>query len=64
MSLLEKGDLILLNQNMKLLVDGVVVKGQVKAVDSVCYGWDDPFEACIGTRLKSGADIIEGFCIF
>jgi Cu+-exporting ATPase len=49
---------------MKLLIDGVIVKGSVQVVDSVCYGWDDKFEATIGMRLKSGADIIDGSCIF
>jgi Cu+-exporting ATPase len=33
-----------------------------RVVDSICYGWDDPFQAEEGTRLKSGADIIEGEC--
>lgn len=63
-SLLEKNDLIRLSKDMKLLCDGVVLKGEVKAVDSICYGWDDPFVAKPGTRLKSGADIIDGSCIF
>ncbi|CAD8173001.1 unnamed protein product [Paramecium pentaurelia] len=63
-SLLEKGDLIILQKNMKLLVDGVIVKGSVTVVDSICYGWDDKFEATIGMRLKSGADILDGSCIF
>lgn len=49
---------------MKLLIDGVIVKGSVQVVDSVCYGWDDKFEATIGMRLKSGADILDGSCIF
>ena len=49
---------------MKLLLDGVIVKGTVKAVDSICYGYDDPFDATIGMRLKSGADIIDGECIY
>lgn len=33
-------------------------------IDSVCYGWDDKFDANIGMRLKSGADILDGSCIF
>ena len=47
---------------MKLLCDGVILKGEVKVVDSICYGWDDAFQAQAGTRLKSGADILEGEC--
>ncbi|CAD8121000.1 unnamed protein product [Paramecium sonneborni] len=63
-SLLEKGDLIILEKGMKLLLDGVIVKGTVVVIDSICYGQDDRFSGSLGTRLKSGADILEGSCIF
>ncbi|CAD8196301.1 unnamed protein product [Paramecium octaurelia] len=63
-SLLEKGDLIVLEKGMKLLLDGVIVKGSVSVIDSICYGQDDRFQASMGTRLKSGADILDGSCIF
>ena len=63
-SLLERGDLVRLKPGDKLLFDGVVVQGEVKAVDTICYGRDDPFEAKPGMRLKSGAEVSEGSCLF
>jgi len=70
--MLEKGDIIRLTGGMKLLCDGVILKGKLKylnfhdfrVVDSICYGWDRAFIASQGTRLKSGADILEGEAIF
>lgn len=58
-SLIEKGDLIRVEAGQKLLIDGVVlqVQSDLKAIDSVCYGWDEPFSVSIGDRLKSGASI-------
>jgi len=35
-----------------------------RAIDTICFGRDDPFEAKSGMRLKSGAEIEEGSCLF
>ena len=34
----------------------------VKAVDSVCYGYDDEFTVKKGDKLISGAEITHGSC--
>ena len=63
-SLLDKGDIVKLQAPCKLLLDGTVVhipEGQmVKAVDSVCYGYDDEFTVKKGDKLISGAEITQG----
>lgn len=36
------------------------IENDLKAIDSVCYGWDEPFSVKLGDRLKSGATIAQG----
>ncbi|KAM3133183.1 hypothetical protein pb186bvf_014759 [Paramecium bursaria] len=63
-TLLEKGDLIELNQYTKLLCDGYIVKGHVSVIDSMQKGDIMPQILSVGSRIRSGAVILQGSCIF
>lgn len=66
-SYLDKDDFIYVEAPFKLLTDTTVAHisstGPLKAIDQVCYGWDDAFSVQKGQTLKSGSEITEGTVI-
>ncbi|KAL4490313.1 hypothetical protein ABPG72_004352 [Tetrahymena utriculariae] len=65
-SYIDKDDFILVEAPYKLLTDSTVVHiytPTLKAIDQVCYGWNNAFEVKKGQTLQSGADITEGKAI-
>jgi len=55
-NLIEKGDIIKVNRG-RLLVDLIIIKGSVKAVQSARTGNDNLVFLTAGDRLESGAII-------
>jgi P-type Cu+ transporter len=61
--LIEKDEFIKLKELDFLLIDGVIVSGEVEITENITFGYDVISSKKVGDRLKSGSVIKKGNCV-